>query len=109
MRIIPKKTKVSMEFFKGVEIPDVLVGILGVAIVISVVFSNLPNRMVIACGVAVLFGASVIPIDDEKGYMMLYNLLKYFARSRNYEEVSKKKGELMRWGLCQLESSSKLF
>ena len=94
MRIIPKKTKVSMEFFKGVEIPDVLVGILGVAIVISVVFSNLPNRMVIACGVAVLFGASVIPIDDEKGYMMLYNLLKYFARSRNYEEVSKKKGEL---------------
>ncbi|MBQ6855978.1 MAG: DUF87 domain-containing protein, partial [Lachnospiraceae bacterium] len=49
---------------------------------------------VIACGVAVLFGASVIPIDDEKGYMMLYNLLKYFARSRNYEEVSKKKGEL---------------
>ena len=94
MRIIPKKTKVSMEFFKGVEIPDVLVGILGVAIVISVVFSNLPNRMIIACGVAVLFGASVIPIDDEKGYMMLYNLLKYFARSRNYEEVSKKKGEL---------------
>ena len=63
MRIIPKKTKVSMEFFKGVEIPDVLVGILGVAIVISVIFSNLPSRMLIAGGIAVLFGASVVPVD----------------------------------------------
>ena len=94
MRIIPKKTKVSMEFFKGVEIPDVLVGILGGAIVISVIFSNLPSRMLIAGGIAVLFGASVVPVDGEKGYMMVYNLLKYFARYRNYEEEPKKKGEL---------------
>ncbi len=40
MRIIPKKTKVSMEFFKGVEIPDVIVGLIGISIVISVVFST---------------------------------------------------------------------
>ena len=38
MRIIPKKTKVSMEFFKGVEIPDVLVGTVGITIVINVLF-----------------------------------------------------------------------
>ncbi len=93
MRIIPKRTKVAMEFFKGVEVPDVLVGILGVAIVITVIFSNLPNRMVIASGVAVLFGASVIPIDGDKGYMMVYNLLRFLARRRNYEEEPKKKGE----------------
>ena len=45
MRIIPKKTKVAMEFFKGIEVPDVLVGVVGVSIVISVIFSNLPYRM----------------------------------------------------------------
>ena len=92
MRIIPKKTKVAMEFFKGVEVPDVLVGVLGVAIVISVIFSNLPYRMIIAGGIAVIIGASVVPIDGEKGYMMVYNLLKYFARYRVYEEEPKKKG-----------------
>ena len=54
MRIIPKKTKVSMEFFKGVEIPDVMVGILGAAIVLSVVFSNLPYRMYIAGAIEVV-------------------------------------------------------
>ena len=67
MRIIPKKTKVSMEFFKGIEIPDVLVGTVGITIVISVLFSNLPYRMGIALGIAVLFGASIIPIDGDKG------------------------------------------
>ena len=45
MRIIPKKTKVAMEFFKGVEIPDVLIGIVGLSMVISVIFSNLPFRL----------------------------------------------------------------
>lgn len=93
MRIIPKKTKVAMEFFKGVEIPDVLVGAVGVSIVISVIFSNLPYRMGIATGIAVLFGASVVPIDGDKGYMMIYNILKYLARYRNFKREPDKKGQ----------------
>lgn len=92
MRIIPKKTKVAMEFFKGVEVPDVIVGIIGISIVISVVFSNLPFRLWIGAGVAVLFGASVVPVDGEKAYMMLYNLLKYLARFRQFKEEPAKKG-----------------
>ena len=92
MRIIPKKTKVAMEFFKGVEIPDVIVGIVGISIVISVVFSNLPFRLWIGAGVAVVFGASVVPVDGEKAYMMLYNLLQYLARFRRFQENPEKKG-----------------
>ncbi len=92
MRIIPKKTKVAMEFFKGVEIPDVFVGIVGLSIVISIVFSNLPFRIYIGGAVAVLFGASVIPVDDEKAYMMVFNFLKYVARHRLFQESPAKKG-----------------
>ena len=92
MRIIPKKTKVSMEFFKGIEIPDVLVGTVGISIVISVLFSNLPYRMGIALGIAVLFGASIISIDGDKGYRMIYNVLKFLARYRIFKEEPVKKG-----------------
>ena len=92
MRIIPKKTKVAMEFFKGVEVPDVIVGIIGISIVISVVFSNLPFRFYIGAAVGVLFGASVVPVDGEKAYMMLYNFLKYLARYRLFQMEPKKKG-----------------
>ncbi len=92
MRIIPKKTKVAMEFFKGVEVPDVFVGIIGITIVISVVFSNLPFRLYIGAAVAVLFGASVVPVEGEKAYMMLYNLLKYLARYHVFQKAPDKKG-----------------
>lgn len=92
MRIIPKKTKVAMEFFKGVEIPDVFVGIIGITIVISIIFSNLPFRLWIGAFMAVLFGASVIPVEGEKAYMMVYNFLKYLARYRRFQEDSPKKG-----------------
>ena len=82
-----------MEFFKGIEIPDVLVGTVGISIVISVLFSNLPYRMGIALGIAVLFGASIIPIDGDKGYRLIYNVLKYLARYRVFKEEPVKKGE----------------
>ncbi len=91
MRIIPKKTKVAMEFFKGVEIPDVFVGIVGISIILSVVFSNLPFKLAIGGTVAVIFGASVIPVEGEKAYMMVYNWLKYLARYRLFQEEPKKK------------------
>ncbi len=92
MRIIPKKTKVAMEFFKGVEVPDVFVGIIGITIVISIVFSNLPFRLWIGAAVAVIFGASVVPVEGEKAYMMVYNFLKYIARYRRFQEDPAKKG-----------------
>jgi len=92
MRIIPKKTKVTMEFFKGVEVPDVLVGIIGISIVISIVFSNLPFRLWIGAVTAVIFGASVVPVENEKAYMMVYNLLKYLARYKRFQKNPAKKG-----------------
>ena len=69
-----------------------IVGIIGISIVISVVFSNLPFRFYIGAAVGVLFGASVVPVDGEKAYMMLYNFLKYLARYRLFQMEPKKKG-----------------
>ncbi len=92
MRIIPKKTKVAMEFFKGVEIPDVLVGIAGISIVISIFFSNFPGRLWLGLIVGVLFGASVVPVEGEKAYMMIFNTLKYLARYKKFGEEKGKKG-----------------
>ena len=75
MRIIPKKTKVAMEFFRGVEVPDVFVGIIGISIVISVVFSNLPFRIWIGGAVAVAFGAPPVAGGGGEGGGVLYNTL----------------------------------
>lgn len=91
MRIIPKKTKVVMEFFKGVEIPDVAVGLVGIMIVVSVLFSNLPFRYGLSLIMAVLTAVLVVPVDGEKTYMMVYGFLKYAARHKVFRKEPEKK------------------
>ncbi len=92
MRIIPKRTKVTMEFFKGISLIDVLVGVLGIAIVVSLIFSNLPFRIWLAVLVFILFAGSVIPVDDEKAYMMAYHAIRYLVSFKTFEREAQKKG-----------------
>lgn len=90
MRIIPKKTKVKMELFKGIELLDVLVGGIGIGISASFLVANIPMNLAISFGVLILTIGLVIPIEDDKGYMTLFYMLKYAARIRFF---SKKKPE----------------
>lgn len=79
MRIIPKKTKVETELFKGVSIADIIVGLFGALICVAIVTSNLPYRWWIAIGVLVLFVFLLLPVDDEKVYMLFLHWLRYMA------------------------------
>lgn len=90
MRIIPKKTKVETEIFKGVSIIDILVGLFGAFVCVALITSNLPYRWWIAIGVLMAFVFLLMPLDDEKVYMLFIHFLRYFAIPRSYAE--KKKG-----------------
>ena len=90
MRIIPKKTKVETEIFKGVSIVDILVGLFGAFVCVALITSNLPYRWWFAIGVLMAFVFLLMPLDDEKVYMLFIHLLRYFAIPRSYAE--KKKG-----------------
>lgn len=93
MRIIPKETKVRIEFFKGVELMDVLVGAVGVSLAASVFVSNLPYKLWIIMGVVVIFAALILPLDDEKGYMMIYNSVKHLARPKRLVRIADQPAE----------------
>ncbi len=80
MRIIPKKTKVTTELFKGVSILDVIIGMLGAMMCIAVLTSNLPYKLWIVIGVLAFFVFLLMPMDDEKVYMFVYHLLLHLAR-----------------------------
>lgn len=86
MRIIPKKTKVETEIFKGFSIIDILVGLFGAFICIALITSNLPYRWWIAIGVLVVFVFLLMPLDDEKIYMLFIHFLRHFAIPRSFSE-----------------------
>ena len=86
MRIIPKKTNVKMEFFKGIDLLDVLVLAVGGCFAAALLLSDLPFHLFLFCIAMVLTVAMVMPLDDEKIYISIYYGLKYLARYKLYGE-----------------------
>ncbi len=99
MRVIPKRTKVRLELFKGVEVVDVLVGSAGMALAVSMFLANIPGHITLSLIIAVITIGLVIPLGDDKGYLFLFYALKYLGRKRVFtkkrlEGEGKKKGLL---------------
>lgn len=88
MRIIPKRTKVRMELFKGIELADVLVAGIGLGIASSFLVSNLPFNLPLSIISLIVTAALVVPLDDDKGYMLIYSSLKYLGRHKIFYKQS---------------------
>lgn len=83
MRIIPKKTKVSLELFKGISLTDFFVAAIGIVLEVLVLCSNLPFKMYIMLGVLVVFVVLLLAVDEDKNYVFIGYIIKHFARPSN--------------------------
>ena len=100
MRVIPRRTNVRLELFRGIEVLDVLVGTIGALIVISFAVSNLPAKGVWAMIMFVVTAALVVPMGDEKGYMVVIYGLRFLGQPRHFvknklKEENRKKDEAL--------------
>lgn len=93
MRIIPKKTRVSMEFFKGIELPDIIIACVGVTLTLLMLLSNLPFRWGAALIMFILFAASIIPVENEKAYKTVYYGIKYAMSYKTFRKNPEKRGK----------------
>ena len=63
MRLIPGKTKVKIELFRGVSISDIVVGLITLGLVALVLLSTIPGKLYVAgsvVGVGVLLLLSLV-------------------------------------------------
>lgn len=88
MRIIPKKTKVAIEFFKGIALLDVIVGLIGAILAVALFLSDIPYHLWLSLGAILLFVGLIIPMDDEKTYMVIYHSIIYLARYKVFVQGS---------------------
>lgn len=84
MRIIPKKTNVSMEFFNGFTAGDVAVGFIGAVVEVAILVSNLPGKYYLMAGVLVAVALLLLKLDDERNYIFLLNILRHCAYRKKY-------------------------
>ena len=89
MRIIPKNTKVKMQFYKGIGIYDVLLGIIALAFIALTATSNLPNKYTIAIGILILVAPMYIPIGDIKLYQALGYGIKFAVARKSFGKQKK--------------------
>ena len=93
MRIIPKQTRVRMQFFKNIDLPDAIIGLIGIAIVVILFSSNIPWRYWGMLGVGVFYVILFLKLDSDRNYVMILHLLKHLTVRRKYTKNSAKKGK----------------
>lgn len=89
MRIIPKNTKVKLQFYKGIGLYDIFLGVIALAFIALAVTSNLPNKYMIAVGILVVVAPMYIPIGDIKLYQALGYVVKFGVAQKTFSKSKK--------------------
>ena len=89
MRIIPKNTKVKMQFYKGIGIYDVILAVIALAFIALVATSNLPNKYVIAIAILAVVAPMYISIGDIKLYQALGYAVKFGIAKKTFNKTKK--------------------
>ena len=84
-RLIPNKTKVHVELFRGIYISDFVVGGLGVLLLILVIISNLPFKFGICLTIAALTALLITRIDDQPNYILFLHVLSFLGYRRHFK------------------------
>lgn len=85
MRLIPRNTKVHTTFYKGLDVLDILLGLICLAIVAIALSSNLMYKFGIAIGVICVFIPMFIPIGEERLCHQVIHLCKHLFRRKIFE------------------------
>ena len=89
MRIIPKKTKVKVEFYRNISIVDMVIVLVGIAIEILLFQANFGLlQYVIMTFVLGLFICLFIPLDGEKLYRQIAVWITYLVLPKRYKKNS---------------------
>ncbi|MDD2564469.1 MAG: hypothetical protein PHU27_09670, partial [Salinivirgaceae bacterium] len=92
MRIIPKNTKIKLQFYKGVTITDVIIAVVGLAFLSLAVTSNFHQKWIIAMAILVVVAPLYIPLGEMKLYNALGYALKFLFAKKSFSK--KKKGKV---------------
>lgn len=87
MRLIPGKTKVQIELFRGVTIWDVAVGALGLLMLILVLISSLPAKFVFCVVVLFFITLLLLRIDTQPNYILLLHMFRHLGYVRRYSKI----------------------
>ncbi len=96
MRYIPRRTKVKMEFFRGITLGDLILGTVGVAVLLLIVLSTGIGDIMTKVYLGSIWTAVIISLflrlaDGLPLYTTLLLLIKFLAYRKSYSKYPKAK------------------
>ena len=87
-RLIPGKTKVKVELFRGVMIGDIVIAVFGLALIMLILLSSMPGKLWFCLGVVAVCAILLIRLDATPAYQYLMGVVAYFAYKRHYKRIN---------------------
>ena len=82
-RLIPNKTKVRVELFRGVTVGDLIVCGIGLALLVFVITSNLPWKWGISVAIVGITALLLVRLDEQPNYIYFLHILSFFVLIKN--------------------------
>lgn len=83
-RLIPGKTKVRIELFRGVTLADIIIGVVAMAMLVFVMLSTIPGKLWICLGIASVAVVLLVRLDEQPNYVYLLHILTFFGFDRKF-------------------------
>ena len=83
-RMIPEKTKVRVEIFRGVSVGDLIVGGIGIGFLVLIAISNLPYKVAFFIGVVAIAALLLVRMDGVPNYKYFGHILSFFSYKRKF-------------------------
>jgi len=91
VRIVPRRTKVKLEFVKGFTGIDLVIALVAAAVLIVLIASNFPGHIWISMAWAILGISLFFKIaDGDRFYVTIGHLARYSMQKKKYEKSPKK-------------------
>ena len=87
IRIIPKNTKVKVQFYRGIGIYDVILGIIALGFLALTITSNLPNKYTWSLIILIIVAPMYIPLGDVKLYQALGYAFKFGVARKTFSKT----------------------
>ena len=83
-RYVPKNHNVSIELLYGLNLLDLLVATVAVLVIFSIMLSNFSHKLYICAILGFVLVILMAKIDDDRGYVVLFNLFLYSISCKHF-------------------------
>ena len=84
MRLIPGKTKVQIELFKGIKISDIIVAAVALGMLALALNSSMSGKFAVSIIILVIGGGMLFRIDEEPTYFYVLHILQHLFYVKDY-------------------------